>query len=118
MLFLFWLFSNTLGSKRNAFDGFTQVHDYYDEFLNTRENRDEQSYFFRGVKIVSEIGMSTVMFGGGRERYVTIPEHPAFFQKLLAFLLVQTRYARFAAIENQYGNYAYPWLGARRIFGW
>ncbi len=118
MIFPFWFFAVARRNTRNTFDKFTRIYDYYDEFLSTRENRDERSHSFRGVKIVSEIGMSTVMFGGGRERYVTIPEHPAFFQKLLAFFLLQTKFVRFATIENQYSNCAYPWLNAGEIFAW
>ena len=95
----------------------SQTYDFYDEHLSHKENRNERSYAFKGVILTSEIGMSTVLFGASRERYVTISDKPSIFQKISAFLLVKSRIADFARKENQWAGYAFSFC-AHEIFSW
>lgn len=73
---------------------------------------------FLGVKIVSGPvhPFDALKLGAGKS--VVIPDRPAFWQKIVAFLIVQVMAAEFIRKENQFIGYAYRWNNARDVFGW
>ena len=93
-------------------------YDASEELCNTKEGRNEKDLVFLGIRVTSLLSPSPLSAFGVRSRYVTIPKQPIFIQKIIAFLLVQGKVARFARREGQYVDYAYSWSNARDIFGW
>ena len=73
---------------------------------------------FLGVKIVSVPVHPFDAFKIGAGKSVVIPDRPTFFQKIVAFLIVQMMVAELIRRENQFIGYAYRWNNARDVFGW
>ncbi len=94
-----------------------RIYDEAEKHFSVKENRDERNYKFLGITLTSSLGPQ-VVFGLGRCRYVTIPKNPNFFQKAVAFLLVQMTFFEFARREDDFIDYAFSWLNAREIFRW
>lgn len=95
-----------------------RIHDHWESYYSSSENRYENTRSFIGVIIVSEPVHPLEAFKRGAGKHIVIPERPSFSQKLIAFLLVQILFAEYARLENRQSGYAYRWHNARDVFSW
>ena len=99
-------------------ESLNRIHDHWEEYYGDPANRHERARSFLGVKIVSGPVHPFDVFKWGAGKYITIPEHSSFLQKLVAFLLIQSFFAELVRKENQWSGYAFRWSNARKIFSW
>ena len=76
-------------SRRPFVDWYHERYLECEAQLSDPVNRDTRRYPFFGVTIVSEIGMSTLLFGVGRERWVQLPARTTWWHRSVAFVLTR-----------------------------